>query len=298
MEPSSILSMIRKYVTIINMNSIKTILGMAALFVAPHAVAQQTYEEMPHLTVNSEVTTVLTASEPVRFVDISTGKVVGDQPIENVVRLKPRGTEFEDGEIVAIVTVITERYRSQYALVYTTRMEEAVTDKQIEPDERTMFENPEVSLSREEMIRFSRIVLTSPATYRDKVTRMHRMKMRLNNVYTFGDYFFIDFSVTNNTNLKFDIDQLRVKLSDKKVTKATNNQTLELTPALVLDERDSFRHGYRNVIVLKKMTFPDAKVLTIELSEKQISGRTIFLDIDYTDILSADSFDSSLLIEK
>lgn len=280
------------------MNSIKTILGMAALFVAPHAVAQQTYEEMPHLTVNSEVTTVLTASEPVRFVDISTGKVVGDQPIENVVRLKPRGTEFEDGEIVAIVTVITERYRSQYALVYTTRMEEAVTDKQIEPDERTMFENPEVSLSREEMIRFSRIVLTSPATYRDKVTRMHRMKMRLNNVYTFGDYFFIDFSVTNNTNLKFDIDQLRVKLSDKKVTKATNNQTLELTPALVLDERDSFRHGYRNVIVLKKMTFPDAKVLTIELSEKQISGRTIFLDIDYTDILSADSFDSSLLIEK
>lgn len=280
------------------MNNIKIFLGMAALLFASHAVAQQTYEEMPHLTVNSEVTTVLTASEPVRFVDISTGKVVGDQPIENVVRLKPRGTEFEDGEIVAIVTVITERYRSQYALVYTTRMEEAVTDKQIEPDERTLFENPEVSLSREEMIRFSRIVLTSPATYRDKVTRMHRMKMRLNNVYTFGDYFFIDFSVTNNTNLKFDIDQLRVKLSDKKVAKATNNQTLELKPALILDERDSFRHGYRNVIVLKKMTFPDAKVLTIELSEKQISGRTIFLDIDYTDILSADSFDSSLLIEK
>jgi hypothetical protein len=51
------------------------------------------------------------------------------------------------------------------------------------------------------------------------------------------------------------------------------------------------------VAVLKKMTFPNDKVLTIELSEKQISGRTISMTIDYEDILSADAFDSSLLIE-
>jgi hypothetical protein len=36
-------------------------------------------------------------------------------------------------------------------------------------------------------------------------------------------------------------------------------------------------------------------VLSIEVSEKQISGRTIRLDIDYEDVLSADSFHSSLL---
>lgn len=32
------------------------------------------------LTVNEQVTTVITATEPIRFVDISTDKVVGDQP--------------------------------------------------------------------------------------------------------------------------------------------------------------------------------------------------------------------------
>ena len=49
--------------------------------------------------------------------------------------------------------------------------------------------------------------------------------------------------------------------------------------------------------VLKKLTFPNDKVLTIEMSEKQISGRTITLEIDYEDVLHADSFDSGLLEE-
>ena len=94
----------------------------AGLFAARNAQAQRTYEEMERLTVNEQVTTVITASEPVRFVDISTDKVAGDQPIENIIRLKPKETGHEDGEVLAIVTIVTERYRTQYALIYTTRI--------------------------------------------------------------------------------------------------------------------------------------------------------------------------------
>ena len=122
--------------------------------------------------------------------------------------------------------------------------------------------------------------------------------MRLNNVYTVGEYFFIDFSVENRTNLRFDIDELRFKLCDKKQHKATNVQELELKPVFLLERSKSFRHGYRNVVVLKKMTFPNDKVLSIELSEKQISGRTIVMTIDYEDVLAADSFGSLLLEEE
>ena len=46
------------------------------------------------------------------------------------------------------------------------------------------------------------------------------------------------------------------------------------------------------------MTFPNDKVLSIELSEKQLSGRTISMQLDYEDVLSADSFDSLLLREQ
>ena len=112
------------------------IMLLSGISILPKANAQTTYEEMEQLTVNEQITTVITASEPVRFVDISTDKVAGDQPIDNIIRLKPKESGHEDGEILAIVTIVTERYRTQYALIYTTRMKEAVTDKEILLQER------------------------------------------------------------------------------------------------------------------------------------------------------------------
>ena len=281
------------------MNARIKILSLVAevLAVCPLA-AQTTYEEMEQLTVNEQVTTVITATEPVRFVDISTDKVAGDQPINNTIRLKPKEAGHEDGEVLAIVTIVTERYRTQYALVYTTRLQEAVTDKEIHAVETTAYHNPAVSLSTEDMYRFARQVWLSPARYRNVNRRQHRMTMRLNNIYAVGDYFFLDFSIENRTNIRFDIDEIRVKLADKKVSKATNSQVIELEPEMKLEQRSSFQHGYRNVLVIKKMTFPNDKVLTIEVSEKQISGRTIALNIDYEDVLCADSFNEALLQEE
>lgn len=271
---------------------------LCALSATP-IMAQQTYEELEQLTVNENVTTVITASEPIRFVDISTDDVVGDQPINNTIRLKPKeGAEVhEDGDIIAIVTVVTERYRSQYALVYTTRLTEAVTDKQILPEERIPYHNPSVSMSTKDMTKYARKIWNSPARIRNVATKQHRMTIRLNNIYSVGEYFFLDFSIENRTNIRFDIDEIRVKLSDKKQSKATNVQMIELTPAMILDQSKRFSKGYRNVIVLKKMTFPNDKVLSIEISEKQISGRNITLNIDYEDVLYADSFHSTLLQE-
>ena len=261
------------------------------------ANAQTTYEEMELLTVNEQVTTVITSTEPIRFVDISTDKVAGDQPISNTIRLKPKEAGHADGDVLAIVTIVTERYRVQYALIYTTRLQEAVTDKEVQMEEQQPFHNPAVSLSTEDMYRFARQIWTSPARYRDVSNRKHRMIMRLNNIYAVGEYFFIDFSVENRTDIRFDIDEIRVKLADKKVSKATNSQIIELKPEIMLEKTKSFLHGYRNVMVVRKMTFPNDKVLTIEMSEKQISGRTISVNIDYEDVLNADSFNRSLLTE-
>ena len=41
------------------------------------AMAQKTMDDMQYLTINENVTTVITASEPVRFVDISTDNRYG-----------------------------------------------------------------------------------------------------------------------------------------------------------------------------------------------------------------------------
>ena len=279
------------------MNRKKTTLA-AVLLAVQAATAQHTNLEIEQLTVNEQVTTHITASEPIRYVDISTDKVAGDQPIENTIRLKPKEGSHADGEVLAIVTIVTERYRTQYGLIYTTKMGEAVTDKEIERQERNAYRNPAVSMSTEDMYSYARKIWNSPARYRDVAIRQHKMVMRLNNIYSAGDYFFIDFSITNKTNIRFDIDELRLKLTDKKQSKSTNHQTIELQPELVLEPAKTFRHGYRNVVVVKKLTFPNDKILTIELSERQISGRTIHLNIDYEDVLGADSFNPTMLEEE
>ena len=253
--------------------------------------------DMEQITVNEQVTTVITASEPIRFVDISTDKIAGDQPINNTIRLKPKEPGHEDGEILAIVTIVTERYRTQYAMIYTTRLTEAVSDKEVQLVERNAYHNPAVSMSTEDIYRFARRIWNSPARFRNLTSKQNKMVVRVNNIYSVGDYFFIDFSVQNKTNIRFDIDEIRVKLADKKVSKSTNSQIIELKPDLILDRTESFLHGYRNVIVLKKLTFPNDKVLTIEMSEKQISGRTISVNIDYENVLSADGFNQLLLKE-
>ena len=150
--------------------------------------AQETIREMELLTVNDQITTVITATEPVRFVDISTDKVAGDQPLSNTVRLKPKeGAEVnQDGDILAVVTVITERYRVQYALVYTTRPHEAVTDKAVLLSETVPYNNPAVSLSTEDMTRMARRIWTAKAKYRNVGTKKNHLEIRLNNIYTAG----------------------------------------------------------------------------------------------------------------
>ena len=222
-------------------------LAVVGLMATVTMQAQETYQELEQLTVNEEVTTVITASEPIRFVDISTDKVVGDQPINNIIRLKPKEGGHADGDVLAIVTIVTERYRTQYALLYTTRLKEAVTDKEIRKQEKTAYNNPAVSMSTEDMTRYAWKVWNSPAKFRNVASKAHRMVMRMNNIYAVGDYFFIDFSVENETNIRFDIDEIRVKLADKKLSKATNAQVVELTPELMLQGNKSFKYGYRNV---------------------------------------------------
>lgn len=54
----------------------------------------------------------------------------------------------------------------------------------------------------------------------------------------------------------------------------------------------------RNVVVVKKATFPNDKIPTIEMTERRSCSRNISLNIDYEDVLSADSFNANSLEEE
>ena len=245
--------------------------------------------------VNDQVTTHLIMPENIKLVDISTDKLVGNQCADNIVRLKPKSV-LMDNELAGTVTVIGERHIAQFTVYYTKAPNRAHSVYTVGQDDIRDYTNPEVSMTQGDMSRLCWSIFTS----RRKCFRVHGkqygIRAQVNNIYTVGDYFFIDFSLQNKSNIKYDIAEIRLKLMDKKELKATNSQTIELTPVYMVNHADHFTKAYRNVIVLKKLTFPEEKKLRLEITEDQISGRVSYLDINYRDILNADSFAPELLI--
>ena len=240
--------------------------------------------------VNKDVTTHLIMPETIKLVDISTDYVVGNQVNDNIVRIKP-DTILADGETAAIATVIGERHIAQYKLVYCSQSCYVHTRFTIPYCDAQDHTNPDVQMSVAEMSRYAIRMYNAKRTVENIHSKKDKMKAWVNHICSAGDYFFIDFSLENKTKIPYDISEIRVKLEDKKQKKATNYQSIELTPEYMLNYNKHFKKRYRNVLVVKKLTFPEAKVLKIEVSENQISGRTIELNINYDDVLDADCFD-------
>lgn len=259
------------------------------------------------ILVNNEVTTHIVMPENVKLVDISTTKIAGNQCNDNIVRIKPyiegqddpnpdnRPAQYSDNELIGTLTLIGERHIAQYDVIYTSRPTAAASVLYVPYTDLESYVNPDVTMPESEMARYAWAVYGSGRKYNQIVSKKHGMKAVINNIYSIGDFFFIDYSLENKTKIPYDIEELRVKLTDKKEVKATNSQTVELTPVFSLNSAKKFKKHYRNVLVIPKLTFPDEKVLTLEISENQISGRVISMTLHYEDILNADGFDASIL---
>jgi len=253
--------------------------------------------DMKVLKVNEQVSTHITVGEPIDYVDISTDKLVGDIPIKNIMRIKPilEDEPYKNGEVLALITIVTERYKIQFNCVYTDNRDEASSNVDIKTEDMESYVNVNVNMPEIEMRRLAWSIWNSGHKYFDVSRELYKLRITLNNIYTFRGLFFIDVSIKNKTNIEYDVEQIRFKIEDKKQSKATNFQQIEIEPLLSINEGETFVKEYRNIYVFDKFTFPDEKVFTIEVAEKQISGRTVILRIDYADVLNADAFHRSVL---
>jgi conjugative transposon TraN protein len=256
--------------------------------------------DMQIIKVNGQISTMIAVGEPIELVDISTDHMTGDIPIKNILRIKPvqgDSARFKEGDVLAMITIITERYKIQFNCVYTEDRGQATSNIDIKSEDMASYVNVNVDMPRAEMRKLAWTIWNSGNKYFDVSREAYKLRITLNNIYTIKGYFFIDVSIRNKTNIEYDVDQIRFKIEDKRHTKATNFQQIEVEPVLSINEGETFVKEYRNIYVFEKFTFPDEKVFTVEVSEKQISGRTIILRIDYADVLNADAFHRSVLFK-
>ena len=268
-------------------------------FVGYSARSQQATETrlgtLPELSLHSGHTVHILSPEPIQYVDIASHHVSGDLPLDNVLRIKLNEdtmlTERLDYELGA-VTIVGDNYFAQYRLTAPLLIDDKSIPAMLEikPEHTRPLEISEIGLSRSNMKNLALGLLTKSVHHPIRSTRDYGVGIALNGISTLGDYIFLDISFTNTSNVSYNVDELRFFIEDKKITKATNVQTVEIKPLWQYQPLTEFKKRHRNVFVLKKATFPGSKVLKVSLTEKQISGRTVNLKIKYGDILKADTF--------
>jgi conjugative transposon TraN protein len=242
----------------------------------------QKIEKVEQVFINKKVSTHFVMNDPIKYVDISTEILAGDIALKNVLRVKPLTDSIPN---MGIITIATEREIVQFELIYTPDMDKAV--KQYTVKQAQAYRHPDIKLSEKEIKRICETVLQKKSRNKRQVEK-NKISVTLNNIYVQYDHYFFDISVENESNIAFEIDQIRFKVEDEKITKATNFQQLELSPKFQYHKDTGFEKSYRNIFVFEKFTFPDDKVFTIEIAEKQMSGRAEVLKIKYKDVLNAD----------
>lgn len=248
---------------------------------------------LPEIRISRDLNIHVLAPEPIQYVDISTHSIAGDLPVKNILRMKivPDSIAhlMPSGRSMGIVTIVGESFIAQYRLLYVADNNAGqIAQINILAADTKPLDYPGISLTTPEMKTHALAILAKPTRSKIQHSKAYGLEAALNHVYTVGDEVFLDIAYSNKTNLAYTPDELRFKIEDKKITKATNVQSVEVKPEWQLYPLIDFKKQFHNIYVFKKMTFPDNKVLNIELSEKQISGRTIKLQIKYGDLLKAD----------
>ena len=243
---------------------------------------------LPIIYLPPNVSLQFISPEPIQYVDISQKNISGDLPLKNVLRIKLKDSVRTAD---AVVTITGETFIAQYHVIRADSItaRDAVTDIEIKPVNSRPLDIAGIGLSQPQLKGLALNLFCKRPGRPIEKTKAFDLQASLYHIYSAGEYLFLDIGYRNKTCLNYDMDEIRFKVDDKKITKATNVQSVEIKPDFILFQQPLFRKTYRNIIVLRKMTFPGDKVLHIELNEKQLSGRVITLSISYKDVLEADT---------
>jgi len=277
----------------------------AQFFTAQTATKEQIVSDLPEIEITEGINLHIISPEPIQYVDLSTEKLTGDLPSTNIARIKitdhPDSDEkgkinipsvFVNGNTIGIITVVAQSFIAQYKVVHRNQDNlNTITNIHIQPEAMQPVEFDKMVFSNLELRKFSMDIIRKKSE-KNPIREEKNLKLsfQLNNVYVMSAYIFLDMTIKNNSNLNYDIEDLKFSLEDKKIHKATNNQSVDLTPILQLNPQKHFRKNFRNIYVFKKFTYPNSKVMMIRLIEDQLSGRTIEMKVNYSDILKADTF--------
>ena len=159
----------------------------------------------------------------------------------------------------------------------------------------TLHWNPEAYFSENrineaEVQKDAQNIATAKKTIRGLKDKSFGVGFQLDGIYIHEEVMYFRIKIDNESNVNYDINQLRFFIRDQKKSKRTATQELEIYALYTFNDTSVIAGQSKQVLVfaVPKFTIPDKKYLTIQLMEKN-GGRNMELAVHNKTIVKARS---------
>lgn len=247
----------------------------------------QTKEIEPfHVAVAFSKTTNIIFPYSIVSVDIGSRDVLAQKAkgVENILQIKAAKESFPQTNI----SIITADGKLISFLVDYAEQPSVLNLSLTSISRQNTIAIPSETINQEQMEHYASMASESKEKIRGIKDKAFGIRFRLSGLFIHDDIMLLRFKISNQTNINYDIDQLRLYIRDQKRSKRTATQEIEILPVLVQNNTSKVAGQSDNTIVfaVPKFTIPDKKYLDVELMEKN-GGRHLELHVKNKKIVKA-----------
>lgn len=249
-------------------------------------------EEFKNLQIGYSKTTSIVFPYAIKSIDKGSPDVLMQKAkgVENILLVKAAKENFNQTNL----TVVTADNR---LYVFVLNYDESCPDLNIKAD-NTAVVSGNILFSMEndnqkKIEQYAGLALSK----KKKLERLKRsrfeMKLDVTGIFIHQDVLYFRLVLGNNSKINYEIDQLRFFIRDRKKSKRTASQEIEVIPlystsaSSVIPDKSEVNIVY----AVSKFTIPEKKYLTIQLIEKN-GGRHIEIDVKNNDLINLDVLNS------
>jgi conjugative transposon TraN protein len=143
-------------------------------------------------------------------------------------------------------------------------------------------------MNLQELEFYSKMVLNKRRTVGGIKEHKWEMQVSVKGIFIKDDVIFYQLCLQNNSAINFTPDFIRFYIRDKKKSKRTASQEIEMKPIYTYGNVNTIpgEHERNGVFAFEKFTIPEAKYLFVEVMEKN-GGRNLTLKIGNNKIIKA-----------
>lgn len=240
-----------------------------------------------HLAITFYKTSNLVFPYAIKSVDRGSKDVLVQKAngVENILQVKAAKPNFDETNIT-VITADGKLY--SYILNYSNNPTNLnIRFENIKQEQTNAFFSA-TNINEAEIQANAENVLKANRNIRGLKDKRYGIKVQLNGLNINDEVMYYRIKLRNQSNINYDIEQLRFFIRDQQKSKRTASQELEVQPLYIHGDTSVVTSQSEHVFVyaVPKFTIPDKKYLTIQLMEKN-GGRNLKLIIHNKKIIKA-----------